>query len=738
MAKKKRKNLVWKIVLFSIVTIILFVGIVITAFFSITSNVKLSSDKFINFKKSIVFYDINGEEISSENESGTITNFENLPKNLINAFVSIEDKRFFEHNGIDFRGLFRATFNNLKTFSFKEGASTISQQLIKNTHLTNEKTIKRKLSEMKLALQLEKKYSKNQILEMYLNTIYFGENCFGVTKASSFYFNKKPKDLNLNECATLAGLVKAPSNYSPLSNYEKCNKRKDIVLNEMYKQKYINNSEFLANFNNDIVLNINNSNGNYNYLSLAKKELNEILEYNNVYMDNIKVYTNFDAKVQKDLENSFDSFPTEYNKSAIILDKNSNILAYKSNIRELPHQIGSCIKPLIAYGPSVELNQIEEYSLFLDEKTNFNGYSPSNYADKYYGYITAKDGLAKSSNVVALKILQDVGIEKAKEFINKTDIKLTNNDNSLCIGLGATEKGATLKELTSAYSIFNNDGYYKSASCIEVIKDEFGGEIYSKRNIAKKVFEKDTAFLVNEMLKETVNSGTAKKLKGDIPLYAKTGTVGNYKGNTDAYTISFNKDYIMGVWFGSEKFMNNTVTGGSIPCSMSSLIWQKLYSNKNAPNYFDAPDSLKKISIDKVSFEEDHVVLLADKYAPKKYVKEFYCKKNNNNIKPSSRFSNPKIKSVKTLVNQRGILIELCLTKLTNAIVYKEKISNDNILFDTKILCDTKFLDKDIFNETTTYIALPYVEINGEKHFGKEEKIVVKKDNFLDDEFWLE
>ncbi len=512
MAKKRHKNLVWKILLFSLLTIIILFGVLLTAFFSITSSVKLNSEKFINFKKSVVFYDIDGNEISSENDKNKLTTFENLPKNLINAFISIEDKRFYKHNGIDFRGLFRATFNNIKSFSFKEGASTISQQLIKNTHLSNEKTIKRKLAEMKLAIQLEKKYSKEQILEMYLNTIYFGENCFGITKASSFYFDKMPKQLNLDECAMLAGLVKAPSNYSPLNNFEKCNYRKDVVLKEMLKQNYISNEEFSKYFNKDIKLNVNNTSDDYNYLTIAKKELSKILEDKNVYMDNIKVYTNFDANLQRELENSFDSFQTKYNKSAIILDKNSKILAYKSNIRELPHQIGSCIKPLIAYAPALELNQIEEYSLFLDEKTNFNGYTPSNYGNNYYGYITAKEGLSKSSNVETLKILQDVGIEKAKEFINKTDIKLTEKDNSLCIGLGATEKGATLKELTSAYSIFNNDGYYKSAYCIDSIKDEFGGEIYFNKNISKKVFEKDTTFLTNEMLKETVNNGTAKKL----------------------------------------------------------------------------------------------------------------------------------------------------------------------------------------------------------------------------------
>lgn len=738
MAGKKSKKIVIKILLFTILTFcILFVAF-ITMFFSMTANVKLNREKFINFSKSIVFYDIDGNEVVSENDSVEVTKFDNLPKNLINAFISIEDKRFFNHKGVDVKGLIRATFNNLKTFSFKEGASTISQQLIKNTHLSNEKTLKRKFSEMKLAIALEKKYSKNQILEMYLNSIYFGENCFGITKASSFYFNKAPKDLSLNECAMLAGLVKAPTNYSPLNNFEKCNKRKDIVLKEMYKQKYISKSEFLSNYNLNVKLNLNNSNKKFGYFYLAKKELNEILEEKNIYMDNIKIYTNFDSKLQSNLETCFNELKTDYNKSAIILDKDSKILAYSSNCRELNHQIGSCIKPIIAYGPAVDTNQIEEYSIFLDEKTNFNGYSPSNYANKYLGYITAKEGLAKSSNVVALKILQDVGIEKAKEYVSKTDIALTNKDNSLCLGLGATEKGATLKQLSSAYSIFNNDGYYKSAFCINLIKDEFGNEIYVKKNSAKKVFEKDTTFIVNEMLKETVINGTAKKLKGDVPLYAKTGTVGSEKGNTDAYTISFNSEYIIGAWVGSEKYMNNSVTGGGYPCQLSGKIWEKIYKNKTAPNYLSAPSGVKQILIDKISFEEDHVIELADKVAPKKYTMQFYSKNNFAVNKISSRFSSPTVKNVKTTVNSKGILIELCLAKSTYALVFRDKVSSNNIVFDTKQYDNNSYLDSNVSSKINHYIIVPYTEINGEKYFGKEKNITVKKDDYYESEFWNE
>ncbi len=207
-----------------LLTIGVFILLLISGYFfyySLTYNAKIDENKLISLARSIVYYYESGEKMEETSNNTKVISIDELNNYTINAFVAVEDKRFYEHNGIDFKRLLSATINNVKSLSFKEGASTITQQLIKNTHLSSKKTITRKLTEINLAKKLEKKYSKKQILEMYLNTIYFGDNCYGITAASEHYFNKSPKDLSVNESAVLAGIIKAPSHYSPFVDEEK-------------------------------------------------------------------------------------------------------------------------------------------------------------------------------------------------------------------------------------------------------------------------------------------------------------------------------------------------------------------------------------------------------------------------------------------------------------------------------------------------------------------------------------
>ena len=194
-------------------------------YFAVTHSVSLQPEKLVLDEKNIVIYDENGEIASVTATVKQTTPLSEIPQKTWRAFIDTEDKRFFTHNGFDIRRIIKATLTNLKAGSFKQGASTISQQLIKNTHLSQEKTVKRKLKEWKLTRELERKYSKNEILEKYLNVIYFGHNCFGISSASEFYFGKSPSELDLADSAILAGLVKSPNNYSPFKNPEKCVQR---------------------------------------------------------------------------------------------------------------------------------------------------------------------------------------------------------------------------------------------------------------------------------------------------------------------------------------------------------------------------------------------------------------------------------------------------------------------------------------------------------------------------------
>ncbi len=698
-------------ILIIILTVFLLIGISGTIYvFAATGGAYLDESKLINLDKSVTFYDVNGKIITEEANDVAVTDLKDLPAHVKNAFVAIEDRRFYSHKGIDYRGLIRASFNNLKSFSFKEGASTISQQLIKNTHLTSEKTLKRKLVEMKLARILEKKYSKEEILEKYLNTIYFGDSCFGITKAANHYFGKSPKDLSVNESAALAGIIKAPSVYSPMVNKEKCNNRKNIVLKEMYEQNYINKAEYDSSVKEDITA-VNKENEiSYGYLYLAKKELGKYIETAGMLFDKMEVYTYYDPAKQCVLEKALDNSDSNSDKSAIIIEKNGNISAYRSTCGEIYRQLGSSIKPLAVYAPAIEENVVNSFSLIEDEKTDFNGYSPSNYNDKYYGTVSVKESLAKSMNVCAVKLLNYVGTDKAIKYLKNMGFNVNDDDRNLGIALGATQKGATLKQIASAYTVFANDGKQVESSCIRKIKIHGKEQFFSKTE--KRIFGQDTTEIMNDMLKYAVSDGTSKKLSFcNVELCGKTGTVGNSDGNTDAYSVSYSAEYVLGVWFGNKDNtkMPNTISGGALPCATAANIWNEIYANSAAP-HFDKPSHVKEISLDRISYAAEKKIELADINTPERYVLHEICKINNAPTITSKRFTYPVIEEPEISVNKNEIVISLCLTEYQHVRILRECDGVTETIFDsTENENKTRFCDKTtIPGKSYTYTVIPY------------------------------
>ena len=269
---------------------ILFIVIAFIVYYNVvTYGVELDKHKLINLNSSIEFLDSCDNTIEAWSDDKNVINADDIPEYTLNAFVAIEDKRFYSHNGVDVKGVLRAFINNIKSFSFKEGASTITQQLIKNTHLSDEKTLNRKLSEIKLARQLEKDYSKREILEMYVNTIYFGDGCYGITSAANNYFGITPSKLSINQSAALAGIIKAPAIYSPKISPELCNERKNVVLKEMYEQNFIEKNEFDKYKNEAIVTQSIDKKTRSPYLDLVKNELDGILDKSTFSNAKIKV-----------------------------------------------------------------------------------------------------------------------------------------------------------------------------------------------------------------------------------------------------------------------------------------------------------------------------------------------------------------------------------------------------------------------------------------------------------------
>lgn len=727
------------------VFLIVFIG-AITYFSILSSTYKLDVNKLVNLKRTVTYYYSNGEIIAEECNGVSVTDISCIPEHTKNAFIAIEDKRFYQHNGIDFKRMIKASFNNIKSFSFKEGASTISQQLIKNTHLSNEKTIKRKIAEIKLARQLEKSFNKDEILEKYLNTIYFGDNCYGITCASIYYFNKNVEDLDINESAILAGVIKAPTYYSPKNANNKCLERKNIVLKNMYEQGYITSDEYESNISRGVNIYTENLSNAINkpYFNIAKKQFNKVIDIAPYSVYDYKVNTTINQKIQQYLVDEINQAPENCEKGAILIDKQGKIIAYYSTCGEEKRQIGSTIKPLLVYAPAIENDIVCSITKISDEKLDFNGYSPSNYNDKYYGEITVSEALSYSSNTCAVKLLNYVGVDKAIKYLNKTAIKLSENDNSLCLALGATENGSTLNDIASSYSVFLNSGNYINSYIIADIthKDQI---IYKNNQESSKVFSDDTIDIMNDMLRKAVTDGTAKKLSFlDGVYYAKTGTVGNENGNSDAYTISYTNDYILGCWFGSknDELLDNTISGGASPCVLSSQIWGKIYNDKNKPNEIEKSNLTQLINIDKISYEKDGDIVLADNIAPNRYVLTYLSKTSQLPKIQSTRFSHPKIEEPKISVNQNDIRIELCLTQSIYATIFKYNDNEKTEVFDTKINNSKIYIDNNAFeNKEYVYGVVPYFISNDKrKYFGEEIIIKTKKSSCKDhdDDWWCD
>lgn len=697
-------------------------GILLASFFlyyiALTASYKLDESKLKHVENAYCFYDRQNQKIADVSDSASVITLAELSDDTKNAFIAVEDKRFYRHHGIDYRGLGRALWNNLRSFSLKEGASTISQQLIKNTHLTNEKTIKRKLIEWKLTRALEKKYDKDSILEMYLNTIYFGSNAYGVAEAASVYFGKNAAELTLEESAALAGMIKAPSVYSPLLHPQKCVERRNVVLNCMAEQGYISEAE--CKDGQKAELSLDRKERKNDYLTFVTADLEEIFSDHLFLLANAKIYTYFDAQIQRELEEILSENEVSDDAKGIVLDnKTHGIKALYAPNGDYSRSPGSALKPLLVYAPALEENQICTASPILDELTDFGGYCPHNYQDVYCGYQSARECLEKSSNVGAVKVLNYVGVDRAVGYLNGLNIAVDDGDRSLALALGAMQNGVSLSALTAGYSALANGGVFVPSSFISKVEDRDGTVIYRQNCTEKRVFSEDTAYLIGDMLASTVKNGTAKKLSfNHYHLCGKTGTVGYEDGNTDAYAISYSPDYTMGVWLGNRDCskMSNHVTGGGLPASYSAKIWERLYGDAE-PEPFSVPESIRELKFDKISYDTSHALVLADPVAPERYTLSCKVKGDFNLNEQSERFSKPKTEIEQFSFESNRFSIKLCQTELYDYKIYK----NGKLAFDTIGNKTDLFSDEDLLPDTEyEYSVIPYYFDGKTEYLGNE------------------
>lgn len=711
-----------------LLSLILLSTALIFTFLLITKDAVLDESRLLSVEQNIVIYDEDNQEIASTSLSTKRKNvkLEDLQPHTVNAFIASEDRKFYSHNGLNYKRMLKAACKNIISQSFKEGASTISQQLVKNTHLTGDKTIARKLKEIRLTKKLEKNYSKDEILEMYINTIYFGHNCYGLQSAAEFYFDKKAENLTLDESAVLVGLLISPNNYSPFKNAEKSLARRNIVLKSMLNCGFISELQYKEACAKPLsaVKKIATS-ANSDFLDAVFDELESVdLDFYDL-STGCKIYTTLQPNLQRFIEN------IEYScdNSVIITTSNGEVKAYKSTIGGAKRQPGSTIKPLAVYAPAIEERIISPFTKILDEKINYSGYSPENSDGKYHGYVTVTDCLSKSYNVPAVKTLNSLTIDKAEKYLNRMDITLVDGEKNLSLALGGMEHGLTIKQLADCYTQFANSGTYSTSHFINKIVSKEGKTVYEHKKSATRVFSEGTASLINQMLLETSQSGTGKKLRNlDYDVATKTGTCGNENGNTDAYSVNYTSKHCIAVWLGNKDNKQLNVTGGNQCCELSKQILEKLYSSYTPPK-IEVDKGTINIDIDAELYYEDNKIELVDKLSPMLNVLTVKTLAGNIFPNPSTRFSNPTINQPTISVLNNTVNIELCQTKYYSYMINRIKDGKNEVIFDNK------WQDEIIDNPNEgiyTYTVTPYYFDGNKKYYGQKitlPSVIISKEN---------
>lgn len=622
-------------------------------------TISLDLAKLNSYNSHVKIYDHSENELVTTSLKGTETiNIEELPDYVPQAFISIEDKKFYSHKGINLGRIVKAGFNNLINGYAKEGASTITQQLIKNTHLNSEKTLSRKIQEAYLATQLEQKYDKNEILETYLNVIYFGNSAYGIESAAQNYFGHSAKELTLEESATLAGLIKSPKTYSPILNPENSLKRRNLVLKNMYDDQIITEEEYNNSVSSPIkTIKRNNNNDIFNKLLL--EEAMDILDLSerDISTMGYKIYTYINKDLQNIIQSKLTSFDNIENAVVVIDNSNNSVIAYIGNA-EQKRQVGSTIKPILCYAPAFEFGTLSPITPICDEEINFSGYNPKNANGKYLGWISAREALAKSLNIPAVKTLEYTGLNRSINTAKNFGISFDSDDNHLALALGATKYGENLQNMTNAYATFAKKGKFSKLNLIKRIETSSGNVVYQAKNELTQAVQEDTAFLINDILKDTIKNGTAKRLGTlDIPLCAKTGTVGvnSNNTNTDAWCIAYSPQYTVGTWYGNttNDIKNNllsTQNGGTVATDCNKIVWAELKKRYNLNKDFEAPKSVRQCKIDALSLNNQKIELANEK-TPEMYIVSDWFSSRFAPTKVSDNFENLTAPVLKMQVN---------------------------------------------------------------------------------------
>lgn len=529
----------------------------------------------------------NGNRLTNRSEiyASEVSYYE-LPEHLINAVVATEDRRFFSHHGVDVFGVIRAFAVNKKAGRVVQGGSTITQQLAKLLFLSSDRTFKRKIQEVLLAIQLERRFSKEQILTFYLNRAYFGAGNHGVGDAAKSYFGKDVSRLSLNESALLAGLLKAPSKLSPKNNRELAEERTGVVLRAMIDAGYVTKDHISElqqdpHYITDHAQRLYFADFVYDQLPdfLGKKEQKEKI---------ISITTTLDESIQASLEEVLNKFYTKHEEklgkseiAVVVMNKAGAILAMSggrdhqqsqfNRAVQAKRQAGSAFKPFV-YLAAFEKGWKAD-DVLRDEKISIGAWVPDNYNSKFLGEVTLQRAFADSLNSVAVQLARKVGGSEVASMARHCGILSKIDKNDPTIALGTTQ--VSLLELVSAYATIAADGQLAMPRAILEISSEAGEEFYRYESSGlEPVVSENSASEIKKLLREVVTSGTGKNANIGDNIFGKTGTSQNYR---DAWFVGFDEEYVIGVWIGNDdNSPTNKITGGSLPAQLFGEILKEI------------------------------------------------------------------------------------------------------------------------------------------------------------------
>lgn len=521
------------------------------------------------------FYDINGNVIYttlSEERRIPVT-IDKIPKHVQQAFIAIEDNRFYEHSGIDYRGTARALVSTLSGREV-QGGSTITQQLAKNAFLTQERSIVRKIKEAFIAKELEHKYTKDEILTMYLNQIYFGQGAYGIESASMYYFGKHVQNLDVAEAATLAAIPKSPNYYNPFENPKESKSRQELVIDQMVKYGFISADSATKAKAKKLVYSTSHKQKNnprgYFFDMISQKVIAEV-GADALYKGGLKIYTTLDMDMQIAAEKAMHHLPSYYTDGNKLTQPQMALAAVDPKTGYVKAMIGgrgqdkfnratlAVRQPGSAFKPFVYLTAMQNgftpASIIEDKEEEFaKGWKPQNSDMQWHGKVSLRTALKRSFNVPTIKLAREVGVDKIVANVEKMGISTlvdsgAYSDVNLAMALGGLSKGVNPLEMASAYGVFATNGLYSKPIALLKIVDREGKVLYQAKTQTKRVVDAASAYLTTNMLQDVLVSGTAGGMGIGRPAAGKTGTTDTY---IDAWFVGYTPDLSTAVWVGDD------------------------------------------------------------------------------------------------------------------------------------------------------------------------------------------